>query len=281
MSSSIRRPIGRMLLAANMIVLHGSVAAPQAPPFDRDKAMGVVERIQKADYEGNRTALQSLFQELEPLAANQQLAAPIRYWRGFAMWRRALNGFNDSADRGDIEQDLRQAIHEFETAIELRPGLVDAQLGEVACLQNLGFIHQREPATVKELVNRFVPLLKASLAAAPENPRLLWVHGASQWYAPTGLSASEVATRQAAAIATYERGLRFARQQNKASSDALEPAWGEPELLMNLAWSNLNKAMPDVRAAEDYASQALALVPSWHYVRDILMAQIRQAKNKQ
>jgi hypothetical protein len=49
---------------------------------------------------------------------------------------------------------------------------------------------------------------------------------------------------------------------------------------MNLAWSNLNKTTPDVRAAENYATQALALVPHWHYVRDILMTQIRNAKGK-
>ena len=49
---------------------------------------------------------------------------------------------------------------------------------------------------------------------------------------------------------------------------------------MNLAWSHLNRATPDVSAAEKYAKQALALVPYWHYVRDILMAQIRRAKEK-
>ena len=49
---------------------------------------------------------------------------------------------------------------------------------------------------------------------------------------------------------------------------------------MSLAFSNLNQKTPDLLAAEKYAEQALALVPYWHYVRDVLMPQIREARNK-
>jgi hypothetical protein len=59
----------------------------------------------------------------------------------------------------------------------------------------------------------------------------------------------------------------------------LEPAWGEPELLMNLSWSNLHKKEPDLKAAEQYARSALALIPNWHYVRDMLLPQIRASKS--
>ncbi len=41
-------------------------------------------------------------------------------------------------------------------------------------------------------------------------------------------------------------------------TDPLEPSWGEPELLMSLAWSSLNRAAPDVNAADQYAHAALA-----------------------
>jgi hypothetical protein len=47
---------------------------------------------------------------------------------------------------------------------------------------------------------------------------------------------------------------------------------------MNLAFANLNRATPDIAAAERHAQSALTLVPYWHYVRDILMVQIRKAK---
>jgi hypothetical protein len=60
----------------------------------------------------------------------------------------------------------------------------------------------------------------------------------------------------------------------------LQPSWGEPELLMNRAWSNLNKTTPDLKAAQKDAEAALALVPYWHYVKDILMPQIKTAQAK-
>ena len=79
---------------------------------------------------------------------------------------------------------------------------------------------------------------------------------------------------------TYQKGLEAARKRQGMASDPLEPTWGEPELLMNLAWSNLNRTTPDLKAAEQYAQAALKLVPYWHYVRDILMPQIRAAQAK-
>ena len=42
---------------------------------------------------------------------------------------------------------------------------------------------------------------------------------------------------------------------------------------------NLNRATPDIAAAERFAQSALTLVPYWHYVRDILMVQIQKAKS--
>ena len=68
------------------------------------------------------------------------------------------------------------------------------------------------------------------------------------------------------------------RKLKGAVTDPLEPSWGEPELLMSLAWSTLNRATPDVNAADQYAHSALALVPYWHYARDILLPQIQTAK---
>ena len=47
-----------------------------------------------------------------------------------------------------------------------------------------------------------------------------------------------------------------------------------------LAWSQLNRTTPDARAAEEAARQALALVPHWRYVRDILIPQVQAAKQK-
>jgi hypothetical protein len=81
------------------------------------------------------------------------------------------------------------------------------------------------------------------------------------------------------ALKTYQKGLKAARQPKCMSNDPLSPSWGEPELLMNLTWSNLNRSTPDLEAAEQYARSALAIVPYWHYVKDILLPQIAAAKN--
>lgn len=241
----------------------------------RDTVVKIVAQIQRADYEGDRSALKRLYGELAPFVDDKELASRVRYWRGFAMWRRALNGFNGSVDPKEIEQDLNQAVDEFDAAVIKDPGFVDAKVGAVSCLSNLLFLNQKNPARVQELIAKAAPLAKDAKAAAPDNPRLLWVLGPNQWYAPP-----ERGGGQAKALETYEKGLEAARKQRGSVTDPLEPSWGEPELLMNLAWANLHRTTPDLDAAEQYARSALALVPYWHYVRDILIPQILDAKAK-
>ena len=255
----------RLVLPAALIALLPMGAAAQSA-----KAVEIVERIQRADYEGDRAALQRLFEELAPFTETGDLASRVRYWRGFALWRKVLNGFNDSADPKELEQDATRAVSEFEQAFTSDPAFVDAKVAASGCLSNLIYLNRENPARMQELITRSSGLLKEARAAAPDNPRLLWVWGAIQW-----VVGPERGGGQAAALATYQKGLASARQTKGLARDPLEPSWGEPELLMNLAWSHLNLATPDAGAAEKYAQEALALVPYWHYVRDILMPQIR------
>ena len=53
-----------------------------------------------------------------------------------------------------------------------------------------------------------------------------------------------------------------------------EPRWGGPENLMNLAYLYSHATTTDRRTALAYAQGALTAVPSWHYVRDVLVPQI-------
>jgi hypothetical protein len=147
-----------------------------------------------------------------------------------------LNGFNESADARELEQDLTQAVNEFEQAFFDDPKLVDAKVGAVACLGGLIFLNQGNQPRLQELIPRSGTLLKEAQAAEPDNIRMLWVRGAVQWYV-----GPERGGGQAAAIATYEKGLALARQRKRPEADPLMPSWGEPELLMSLAWSSLNK----------------------------------------
>jgi hypothetical protein len=58
------------------------------------------------------------YDDLKPFLENEELASRIRYWRGFAQRRRAINGFNDSVDPKELEQNLTDALDELKRAME-------------------------------------------------------------------------------------------------------------------------------------------------------------------
>ncbi len=258
-----------------------TMAVP-APAVDasREQAVKIVAQIQRADYEGDRAALNQLYEQLLPFVDEPELASRVRYWRGFAKWRRAINGFNETPTPKGLAEDLTEGESEFDAAIQRDPGFVDAKVGASSCLLNRLFLegvfaNEKDPQRLKEILAPASQLLKEAKAAAPDNPRLLWAVGPNQWSTPPELGGG-----QDKAIATYQKGLDAVRGHKESTSNPLEPTWGEPELLMSLAWSNLNRTTPDLNAAEQYAQAAIKLVPYWHYVRDILLPQIRAAQAK-
>jgi hypothetical protein len=241
----------------------------------RDSIIRIVTQIQRADYEGDRPALKRLHDELAPIPEDNKLASRVLYWRGFAMWRRAINGFNESPTPTDLEGDLMQAVTDFNAAIARDPAWVEPKIGAGSSLGYVMYLNKKDPTRVQELLQQSSPLLKEAMATAPDNPRLLWVLGPIRWS-----SFPERGMGQEKAIEGYNKGLEVIRDHKRDVVDPLEPSWGEPELLMSLAWSNLNRTAPDLNAAEQDAEAALKLVPYWHYVRDILMPQIRAAQAK-
>ena len=234
----------------------------------------IVAQIQHADFAGDQVAMQTGYDDLQPFLEDMALASRIRYWRGFAQWRRAINGFNDSIDPKELEQNLKTALDEFKIAMEKDPTFVDAKVGTISCLGYLAFMNRQDQARAKELVGQIVPLVKEATDIAPDNPRLIWVRGPILWNTPP-----ERGGGHDKAIENYRRGLEVC-SKIKTSNDPLEPSWGKPELMMSLAYSYLNTTPSDVSAAERYARTALEVVPYWHYVRDILLPQILAAKAK-
>src|SRR4029077_4265376 len=107
---------GRMVKL--LVILSISMTALAALPVDpsREQVIKIVAKIQRADYEGDRAALKRLYEELSTFVEDKELASRVRYWRGFALWRRVLNGFNDSVDSKEQEADLKQAVGEFDEA---------------------------------------------------------------------------------------------------------------------------------------------------------------------
>jgi hypothetical protein len=240
----------------------------------REQAAPIVAQIQRADYEGDRAAMQRGYDELKPVMEDPKLASRIRYWRGFAQWRQAINGFNDSVEPKELEQNFKTGVDEFKIAMEKDPTFVDAKVGTISCLGFLAFMNRKDQVRAKELVGQILPLVKEADEMAPDNPRLIWVHGPILWNSPP-----ERGGGQDKAIQNYQRGLEVCLKI-KTSDDPLEPSWGKPELMMSLAYCYLNANSADVNAAERYERNALEIVPYWHYVRDILLPQIVAAKAK-
>jgi hypothetical protein len=247
-------------------------AAGKSP---RDEVIGIVTQIQRADYEGDRVTLKKSCDGLAPYLENKELASRIRYWRGFALWRSAINGGNDpSSDQKELENEFKQAADEFKEALAKDAGFVDAKVGLISCLGYVAYHHRNEKELLTRLLGEIFPLVKEARESAPDNPRLIWVMGPILWNTPVdrGGGFDKV-------IANYERGLEIC-SKIKPPEDSLEPSWGKPELMMNLAYTYLQKDPPDVAAAERMGRGALELVPHWHYLRDILLPQIVAAKTK-
>lgn len=263
------------LFIAAIAALSCPVTQATPVPESRDRIAAIASQILRADYEGDRAAMQRGYDDLKPFLEDKALASRVRYWRGFAQWRRAINGFNDNVDPKELEQNLKDAIEEFKVAAEQDPKFVDAKVGLISCMGYIAFMNRKQDqARAKELVGQIMPLVKEADEMAPDNPRLIWIHGPILWNSPP-----EKGGGQDKAIANFQRGLEVC-SKIKTSDDPLEPSWGKPELMMSLAYCYLNGAHPDVSAAERYAREALEIVPYWRYVRDILLPQILAAKAK-
>jgi catechol 2,3-dioxygenase-like lactoylglutathione lyase family enzyme len=227
--------------------------------------------IQKADYEGDRAELRRLVQAADAIA-DPSLEPDRAYWRGFAAWRRALNGFNETPAPSDLAADLEQAVQAFRAALAARPGWIEAKVGIVGAQASLLFLAADDPPARRRILAEYVPVMRQMAAEGAENPRALWLLGGIQLGAPPphGGDAPKAA-------ATFARGLDFARREARASerAPAHVPSWGAAENFMSLAYLHSRAGgLPDRPLALAYARGALALVPHWRYVADVLRPQI-------
>jgi hypothetical protein len=253
-------------------LLLGTLHGAEGP---REQVTRIVSHIQRADYEGDRETLKKCYEELTPFLDNKELASRIRYWRGFDLWRSAINGFNDSVDPKELERLLMQAVDEFKEALARDPAFVDAKVGMLSSLGYVAFIHRKEPESMKPFIAQVTSLVDEVKATAPDNPRFNWVLGPILFYTPVerGGGIDKV-------MENYQRGLEICAKL-KAPKDPLEPSWGKPELLMNVAYMQMTNNPPDLESAERNARAALEIVPYWHYARDIAFPMILAAKEKE
>ncbi|HZW88950.1 MAG TPA: hypothetical protein VFF12_07720 [Myxococcaceae bacterium] len=268
-------PVVLLLLAAGC----ATTAPATHPPSTEDRLVQLVEQIRQADYAGDRQALSDLHAQLAAAPTGTAPKSLVRYWQGFALWRRAINGFNETPAPTDLDADALAAGNDFEAALGEDPKLVDAQAALAACIGLRMYLHKTPDDEMKAMLARVKGLLAEAQALEPGNPRLLWVRGPMEWWTPKGSPDDTIDAHQAKAMATYARGLEEIQASPRAAPRPLQPTWGEAELHMSLAWSYLHlRRDPDVAQSEIHGRRALELVPSWHYVRDILMPQIEKAR---
>ncbi len=246
--------------------------APSGPPCRSEQQLTeLVAAVRSADYRGDREALARLAGKLGEID-DPAFLQHRNYWQGFARWRRAQNGFNETPMPADLGDDLEKAVTHFQAALERRPDWVEAKLALAGCYGNLAFVNRADPEKMKELLKELGPVYKWLLENGNDNPRALWIIGGYQFAAPPPYGGDIVK-----AAATLRRGVELAWKESlsAAASPAWVPTWGGPENLMNLAYMYAHAATPDRTAALAYAEGAVTAVPEWHYVRDILLPQIQ------
>jgi len=258
--------------ATGIFSVPGAGMSPAAHASATEQRLAaLVAQVRSADYRGDRAALARLDAELGKLP-DGELTDYRDYWRGFALWRRALNGFNEKPAPDDLAADVQGAIARFKSALAVHPEWIEARLALVGCWGNLIYLTGGDTDKRKAILEEAGPTFRFIMANAGDNPRALWIKGGMEMAAPPPVGGDF-----AKAAATLRYGVACAARESLASANtpAWVPTWGGPENLMNLAWAySKDPNKPDRAAALAYAEGALVAVPEWHYVRDVMMPQI-------
>lgn len=265
----------RSALAAVAAILIAACATD--PPISGSTAHSLPELIQqvvKADYEADRRALDRLYREADGFLGNPAVESRVRYWKGFAKWRRAINGANEPITPDDLAADADIAAGEMRRAGDLDPAFLDARIGEMQCVGLVLYFERARPGN-DQRISRLRTLMAELRTTAADNPRFVWAWGMAYFNFPPdkGGGAENV-------IRAYLKALEKMRGGASGPTSPLDPTWGEAELNVNLAYSYLNQPSPDLVLAKKYVDEAVRLVPNWHYARNILRPQIDAAARK-
>jgi hypothetical protein len=261
--------MNRWILVLVLFLLQCCATAPAKVVADprADQLAALKAEVMSADYRGDLAELQRLRDELGSWPSEDKLAWLARYWRGFASWRMAINGGNQSMNREELGVHLQQAATDFYLSIRMKDDFADAYAA--ASMVN-GWLTTFE-------TDRVALLERASLSQAlyaraatlePDNPRVLWAKGSFLLFNPHGPDL-------AGAIAVYRQTYAEAARRGLRPSSPL-PDWGKAEALMSIAYAHFSSTPPDLENARREALASLDAVPEWSYVRDILLPQIAE-----
>jgi ketosteroid isomerase-like protein/uncharacterized protein YndB with AHSA1/START domain len=266
-----RRAMWIAVLAAIAATSGPAVEAAASPSTLQAEGRALADlaaEIRRADYLGERDELSRLAASIEVEAGSAELAPYRAYWRGFAAWRRALNGFNLETALPDLLADLESAAADFRLALAADPTFEDAHSALLGALYSQLFLHMPNPP--RELVAEGGKVIAALRAASSPNPRTLWMLGSGEAYSPPPYGGD-----LAKAAATFRRGLEAARREAVGPAP---PPWvprgGSPELMMSLAYLYTRPGVENPDLARSYALGALAIVPDWRFVAETLLPAI-------
>jgi len=247
----------------------GRVARPAASKMET-RLGELAAAVLSSDYRGDRAELARLDEELGRLDAGS-LNDHRDYWRGFALWRRAMNGFNEKPAPADLDADLVKALERFQSALARHPDWDEVKSAMLGAWGNRIYLAGSDAEKRKKLLEEAGTYYKWVMAYEGENPRVLWIKGGMQMIVP---SASGGDWTKAAA--TLRRGVAGAWKEASATvpAPAWAPTWGGAENLMNLAYLHSHLPTPDRATALAYAEGALTKAPEWHYVKDVQLPQI-------
>lgn len=143
-----------------------------------------VDAIRSADYRADRQALTRLHEEAGEYLKVPEAKKYASYWRGFALWRRAINGFNETPAPRDLESDLKRAIMDFDVALSEDATFTDAKIGKLGCMGLIGYLHMSDQKWLESFYPDYIKLQKEFSAEERRSPRFIWVVGPGVWKTP-------------------------------------------------------------------------------------------------
>lgn len=235
------------------------------------KLVALKSAVMSADYRGDLAKLTELRTEASQLSNDRKLGYLADYWSGYASWRIVLNGMGTTVKADQAQAEVARGAEAFESAIRKKSDFADAYVGDAAVHGLMAALKHNDVTAMNAEIATFQRQIKRALELEPNNPRALWVEAIPYLVLP-----AERGGNIDHAIALYRQMLKNPTPLDPTSPF---PDWGKVEALMSLANAHILQVPPNIDAANAEVKQILALQPDWHYVRDILPAQI-EAKAK-